>query len=228
MGREQEVRRRVRRFLRCTKSNIIKFATPFCIFYLRSFCPTKHQKKREQKREAGKVSLWFCAIAFARLLSRFSFVRVSSATIKLFNRNLFESPKVTRTWRPKKAKREWENPKKKNVEWRLGKTKFVLGLVVVIVANAAAAAAALLWCLSYYAQVLFSKWNEFQVHSTAAVDVRLVLEVGVPATLAPATPATAKPPTFHSSRRCCCCWLCYIKHFNGKVSQLKALFQMIF
>lgn len=129
----------------------------------------------------------------------------------------------------RKKPKESERAQKKKVEWRLGKTKFVLGLVVVIVANAAAAAsAALLWCLLYYAQVLFSKWNEFQVHSTAAVDVRLVLEVGVPATLAPATPATAKPPTFHSSRRCCCCWLCYIKHFNGKVSQLKALFQMIF
>lgn len=58
----------------------------------------------------------------------------------------------------KKPKESERTPKKKNEEWRLGKTKFALGLVVVIVANAAAAAAAaLLWCLLYYAQVLFSK-----------------------------------------------------------------------
>lgn len=183
------------------KHHKVRYAFLHILFAL--IFPNKNIKK-ERKGKLEKFRSGFVPLRSLGCCQGFAFVRVSFATIKLFNRNLFESPKVTRTWRPKK-KREW--PAKK-VEWkrRLGKTKFVVGLIVVFIVANAAAATASLWYLLYYVQVLFSKWNEFQVHSAAAaVDVRLVLEVGVPATLAPATPAAAQPPTLPS----CCCYCCF-------------------
>lgn len=153
------MRRRVRRFLRCTKSNIIKFATPFCIFYLRSFCPTKHQKKKENRK--GKLEKFRSGFVPLRSLGCCQgFPSYASLLQQLnYSTEICSSLQKSRALDGRKKPKESERaPPKKNVEWRLGKTKFVLGLVVVIVANAAAvAAAALLWCLLYYAQVLFSK-----------------------------------------------------------------------
>lgn len=205
------------------KHHKVRYAFLHILFAL--IFPNKNIKK-ERKGKLEKFRSGFVPLRSLGCCQGFAFVRVSFATIKLFNRNLFESPKVTRTWRPKK-KREW--PAKK-VEWkrRLGKTKFVVGLIVVFIVANAAAATASLWYLLYYVQVLFSKWNEFQVHSAAAA-------VGVPCFRSGrscnfgAGHACSSPAThFAQLLLLLLFWLCCIKHFNGKVSQLKALFQMIF
>lgn len=93
------------------------------------------KKKKNGKREAWK-SFWFCAIAFARsaAVKVFFGTRVSAATIKLFNRNLFESPKshAHLTDTKKKQRKIPRKPpaEKMNVAWE--KLSFLSALLLLL------------------------------------------------------------------------------------------------
>lgn len=121
------MRRRVRRFLRCTKSNIIKFATPFCIFYLRSFCPTKQQKKKKENRK-GKLEKFRSGFVPLRSLGCCQgFPSYASLLQQLnYSTEICSSLQKSRALDGRKKSKESERAQKKKKTWNGGLEKLSL------------------------------------------------------------------------------------------------------